>query len=109
MATRKKTVPETETVVKAVPVAAEKKAMKSAKANSPAATHKNPSRKAAARKAPLKAEAQLPATLTFDAAAHHDEIAHEAYILFINRGAQHGHDHEDWLRAVEIVKARYQG
>lgn len=105
MATKKKTSPETEAVVKAAPATAEKKktTTKSAKATSPAATHKTPARKPAARKA---APAATPA---FDAAAHHDEIAREAYFLFLNRGAQHGHEHEDWLRAVEIVKARHQG
>lgn len=100
MATRKKTAPENEAAAQAAPAAAEKK--KTTRTKSPAATHKTTARKAPVRKSALKA-----APLEFDAAAHHDEIAREAYFLFLNRGAQHGYEHEDWLRAIEIVKARY--
>lgn len=114
MATKKKTSPETEAVVKAAPATVETK--KPAKAKSPAAaTHKTPARKAPVRKSAVKAvaaetQAETPvvATVAFDAAAHHEEISREAYFLFLNRGAHHGYEHEDWLRAIEIVKARYQ-
>ena len=34
------------------------------------------------------------------------EIERLAYQFFVERGYQHGHDHEDWLRAEAIVKAR---
>lgn len=115
MPTKKKTSPETEPVVKAAPTTVEKK--KTTKAKSPAATHKSPARKAAPRKSEVRAaavdemqveKAAAAADTAFDAGAHHDEIAREAYYLFLNRGAHHGHEHEDWLRAIEIVKRRYQ-
>lgn len=114
MPTKKKTSPETEPVVKAAPTTVEKK--KTTKAKSPAATHKSPARKAAPRKSEVRTAAVVEmqvekvaaADTAFDAAAHHDEIAREAYYLFLNRGAHHGSGREDWLRAIEIVKARHQ-
>lgn len=112
MATKKKTSPETEAVVNAVPTAVEKRKT-TAKAKSAAATHKTPVRKTAVRKTAAAAAAAAAQTGTlsissFDVAAHHDEIAREAYFLYLDRGAHHGREHEDWLRAIEIVKARYQ-
>ena len=38
-----------------------------------------------------------------------DETAKIAYQLFAERGYEHGHDTEDWYRAVEIVKQRRVG
>lgn len=35
-----------------------------------------------------------------------DEVGKLAYQFFIERGYQHGHDQEDWLRAERIIKAR---
>lgn len=112
MAAKKKTSPETEAVVNAVPAAVEKKKT-TAKAKSAAATHKTAARKTVARKPAAKAaaaaaQAENSPAQAFDAAAHHEEIAREAYFLYLDRGAHHGHEHEDWLRAIEIVKARYQ-
>ena len=34
------------------------------------------------------------------------EIEKLAYQFFVERGYQHGHDREDWLRAEAIVKKR---
>lgn len=34
------------------------------------------------------------------------EVAAEAYALFLERGGEHGHDVEDWLRAEQIVRER---
>ncbi len=34
------------------------------------------------------------------------EVAKEAYALFLERGAVHGHDVEDWLRAEQFVRER---
>ena len=34
------------------------------------------------------------------------EIERLAYQFFVDRGYQHGHDHEDWLRAEAIVRNR---
>ncbi|HLK34006.1 MAG TPA: DUF2934 domain-containing protein [Terriglobales bacterium] len=35
------------------------------------------------------------------------EIRFRAYELFQERGGQHGHDYEDWMRAEAEVRARY--
>lgn len=71
------------------------------KTQTPAATHKAPARKVAVRK-PVAAAAP-----EFDIEMHRAEIEREAYFQWINRGGGHGSDAQDWLRAVEIVKARY--
>ena len=34
------------------------------------------------------------------------EVQEEAYALFLARGAEHGHDLEDWLAAEAIVRNR---
>jgi hypothetical protein len=106
MPTKKKTTPETESAVKAAP-AAKKKTVRTATA----ATHKGPARKSTAKPAAKAAAAAAAAgpveVASFDVTAHHGEIEQEAYFLFVNRGGQHGHEHADWLRAIEIVKARY--
>jgi hypothetical protein len=65
----------------------------------PAATHKSTPRKSAPR-------AKASPVAAFDIELHRAEIEQEAYFLWINRGGVHGHATEDWLRAVEIVKAR---
>ena len=65
----------------------------------PAATHKSTPRKSAPR-------AKAATAQGFDIELHRAEIEQEAYFLWINRGGVHGHATEDWLRAVEIVKAR---
>ena len=36
------------------------------------------------------------------------EIAKLSYQFFLERGSQHGHDREDWLRAEAIVKKKRQ-
>ena len=36
----------------------------------------------------------------------YDEIAKLAYQFFVERGYQHGHDREDWLRAESIINKR---
>ncbi|NWF82854.1 MAG: DUF2934 domain-containing protein [Bryobacteraceae bacterium] len=70
---------------------------------SPAATHKQDAPRAAART--RKPAAPKP---VFDPSLHHDEIAREAYYLWQVRGCAHGHEAEDWFRAVEMVRARYE-
>ncbi len=69
-----------------------------------AATHKAPARKAAAP----KAKAAAAPKSAFDAELHRTEIETEAYLLWESRGYTHGQEHEDWLRAVELVRARHQ-
>jgi len=34
------------------------------------------------------------------------EVAEVAYLLWLDRGGEHGQDEEDWRRAVEIVRDR---
>ncbi len=98
MPTKKKASPESES--KAAPPATPVK--KKTAAKSTAATHKTTTRTSNSR----AAKAASPAPV-FDASTHHDEIARVAYFLWLDRGAQHGHEQGDWLRAVEIVKARH--
>jgi hypothetical protein len=33
-----------------------------------------------------------------------DVVAHRAYELFLERGGEHGHDVEDWLKAEREVR-----
>ena len=35
-----------------------------------------------------------------------EEIQKLAYKFFVERGCEHGHDREDWLRAESIIKNR---
>lgn len=75
------------------------KPRKKAAPKTAAATHKT-----TPRKAPVSKKA--PKSANFDVEAHRAEIEREAYFLWLNRGGLHGQANEDWLRAVEIVKAR---
>jgi len=85
---------------------------KPATRKSSAATHKAPARKTvlAAPEPAIAAPAVdtvVVETVTFDVAAHHAEIGKEAYYNWLRRGCPHGSDQEDWLAAIEIVRARY--
>ena len=35
-----------------------------------------------------------------------EEIGKLAYQFFVDRGYEHGHDQEDWIRAEKIIKSR---
>ncbi len=98
MPARTKQTPLSETSESAAP-------KRASRAKSPAATHAQETkpRAAAARKAP----ARKRAAAAFDPAQFHEEIAREAYLLWLGRGMAHGFDQEDWYRAVEIVRARH--
>jgi hypothetical protein len=63
---------------------------------------------AATRKAPATRATNKPAAPVFDIELHRSEIEHEAYLLWVNRGHAHGQEHDDWLSAIKIVKARRQ-
>lgn len=93
----KQSEPLTETVAAESPAAA--KTRKKAAPKTAAATHKAVTRKAPVRK-------QAVQTAAFDVEAYRAEIEREAYFLWLNRGGFHGQANEDWLRAVETVKAR---
>lgn len=113
MATRKKTVTESETLKSHETVAAAPRAAltrkpaaesatsskKTAKATTPAATHKSSARKSTAAE-----KVEIP---VFDLALHHDEVSLEAYHNWLRRGCPHGSEHEDWLAAVATVRARH--
>jgi hypothetical protein len=72
-----------------------------AEPKSPAATHKAP-----ARKAKVTAAAAATTGPAFDLSQHHEEIAREAYHLWLSRGCGHGEAHEDWTRAEALVRER---
>lgn len=76
------------------------------RAKAPAATHAGQEAQAGAATARKTAPRRRTAR-PFDPALHHEEIAREAYLLWLNRGATHGRDQEDWHKAVEIVRARH--
>ena len=50
-------------------------------------------------KSPAKRTAKPRSAAAVPAAPSHDDIASRAYELFLQRGAQHGQDFEDWLAA----------
>ncbi|MBA3973078.1 MAG: hypothetical protein C0504_02535 [Candidatus Solibacter sp.] len=64
-----------------------------------AATHKATARRTATKKAAAPA---------FHVDLHREEVEREAYLIWASRGHEHGQAHEDWLRAIETVKARHQ-
>jgi hypothetical protein len=79
----------------AAPAAAKVEKPKKPAAATAAATHKAPAK---------RAEKLVDAK--FDVNAHRGEIEYEAYLLWASRGHEHGQAHEDWLKAIEIVKSR---
>jgi hypothetical protein len=47
-----------------------------------------------------------PANTFEKTSALKEQIAKEAYQLYLERGGHDGYDHEDWLRAEVIVESR---
>lgn len=116
MPSKKTSKPEIETGKTAEPAVTAKKKSTQSKTTTPAATHKAPATKQSTpRKSAVKAvstpapaaEVLTAKAVTFDPAQHHDEIACEAYFIYLSRGADQGSQHEDWLKAIEVVRARY--
>ena len=109
MATRKKSIPELETLKKAEE--SRKLTAKPANSRAPAAPVSTSKASAATHKAPARRSAPaaaIAATVdTFEVEAHRAEIEGEAYHNWLRRGAPHGSDEQDWLAAIEIVRARY--
>ncbi len=69
-----------------------------------------PRRVAAERKrTPVSRKAKpAPAPVAeFDPSAHHDEIAHAAYLKWIERGYVIGSPEQDWFEAEQSVRAKY--
>lgn len=99
-----------EAAVAAAPETVNKPSRKRAAAKAPAATHKNAAPRAAAKRTTTapKTKAAVETKAAFDASLHHEEIAREAYGLWEARGHVHGDESEDWFRAVELVRARYE-
>lgn len=83
---------------------------KTATPKSSAATHKAPARKALAAVAGVDSpvEAVVVETTTFDISLHHAEISTEAYYHWLRRGCPQGSEHDDWLAAIEVVRARHR-
>jgi hypothetical protein len=46
------------------------------------------------------------APVSFDRPPTHDEIAGEAYAIFLERGGAHGRDTDDWLEAERRLRER---
>ena len=109
MPAKKKTAVETEAAATTPKKRATKKAVEPA-ASATSARKKAPVKlkfAAATHKASAKRTSKaVSVTYGFDVEAHREEIAHEAYFLWLNRSCGPGHEHEDWLRAIEIVKNR---
>jgi hypothetical protein len=108
MTNKKKTSPQTTSGLSTGTAAA---VAKTAPRTASAATHKSSARKPPAEKttATRTAVATVTTTVTFDAAAHQDEIARVAYFLWLDGGASTGTEASDWNRAIEIVSARQRG
>ena len=83
---------------------ATKKPTRRTTGKSAAATHKTAARKPAAAKA-----AETPtAKPAFNVEEHRATVSEQAYILWLEGGCTDGRAHEDWIRAIEIVRARYE-
>jgi len=54
---------------------------------------------------PMKAKAHVTAEQTTNSGPTHDQIAQHAYEIFLEHGATHGQDVEDWLRAERELQA----
>ncbi|MBE0656292.1 MAG: DUF2934 domain-containing protein [Bryobacteraceae bacterium] len=108
---------ETESTAAAAEPKTAKRATKKTTAEPKAATARKPAAKPATLSvtaaATHKATARRTATKTvvapaFDVDVHREEVEREAYLIWAGRGHEHGQAHEDWLRAIELVKARHQ-
>ena len=59
---------------------------------------------------PLEAEVVAEAAAiypdTFATPPSEEEIAREAYLIYLARGSQHGHDRDDWFEAERRVHER---
>lgn len=76
----------------------------------PAATPKRVSGPVTERKRTPRTTKTVPAAMTaiqFDASAHYDEIAHAAYLNYLQRGGGDGSQESDWLAAEAQVRAKY--
>lgn len=82
---------------------------KTARTQSPAAaTHKFAAWKAvkAAPTAEVVVESVVVEKTTFDVALHLEEVRTEAYCNWVHNGCPQGSEHNDWLAAIEVVRAR---
>ena len=57
---------------------------------------------------PAAAPNDLPTVAPTDQPSH-DDIAHAAYLRYLNRGGGDGQDFEDWLHAERELKQRRNG
>lgn len=58
------------------------------------------------KRGPVRRAKARKSIAEFDETHYHAEIAHEAYMLWLERGCAHGGDFEDWTHAIEIVRQR---
>lgn len=80
---------------------------RSTRAKAPAATHAGELEAKPRAAATKKAAPRRSKAVAFDPTLHREEIAREAYLLWLGRGAAHGCDQEDWYRAEKIIRSRY--
>ena len=50
-----------------------------------------------------KKAAGVTPPITLSASVSHEQVAHKAYELYQQRGAEHGRDLEDWFRAEQLM------
>lgn len=58
------------------------------------------------RASEVMAEAQAIYPDTFETKPDPNEIAAEAYAIYLSRGGDHGRDQDDWLEAERRIKTR---
>ncbi len=81
-----------------------------ATASPAAATHKSSARKTVktAPAAEPVASSIVVETPAFEVALYEEEIRTEAYCNWLRNGCPQGSEHQDWIGAIEIVRARYE-
>ena len=70
-------------------------------------TAKSKTHRSARSTAKRPAASEPTPLVTFDAAAHYEEIAQTAYYIWLGRNGQAGSREEDWVQAEIQVRTRY--
>ena len=59
------------------------------------------------KRTPVRRKPAVLAAPKFDSGAHYEEIAHLAYLNWINRGAEVGTPEQDWFAAEQSIREKY--
>lgn len=51
----------------------------------------------------IKEATKVTTPATLNATVSYEQVAHKAYELYQQRGAEHGRDLEDWFRAEQLI------